>query len=214
MRLYSGAGQPVELGQILGRGGEGAVHDIAGRPGFVAKIYHQPLDADKTLKLENMARQAHPGLLDIAAWPVDVLRASPEDPVQGFIMPRVGGYREIHSLYGPAHRKKAFPQADWSFLVHAARNLASAFSNDVCRRAIFLPAGRLGGSDAVGCCGSGDFASCALFSRHCYPVTAPGGIPWRFAASSGPTSCAKRRISACCCAVHVAAIFPSSKTAS
>ncbi len=127
MRLYSGAGQPVELGQILGRGGEGAVHDIAGRPGFVAKIYHQPLDADKTLKLENMARQAHPGLLDIAAWPVDVLRASPEDPVQGFIMPRVGGYREIHSLYGPAHRKKAFPQADWSFLVHAARNLASAF---------------------------------------------------------------------------------------
>ncbi|MBK8755374.1 MAG: hypothetical protein IPL99_28755 [Candidatus Competibacteraceae bacterium] len=124
---YSGASQPLELGQALGRGGEGTVHQIAGRPGFVAKIYHQPISADKTLKLEGMVRQAHPGLLDIAAWPVDVLRTQPEGPVQGFIMPRVNGYREIHSLYGPAHRKKAFPHADWSFLVHAARNLSSAF---------------------------------------------------------------------------------------
>jgi len=41
-------------------------------------------------------------------------------------MPQVKGYHEIHSLYGPSHRKRTFPQADWSFLVHAARNLASA----------------------------------------------------------------------------------------
>lgn len=126
-KLYNGAGHPLELGAALGRGGEGAVHEIAGRPGFVAKIYHQPISGDKALKLENMARQAHPGLLEIAAWPVDVLRVRPDAPVQGFVMPRVNGYREIHSLYGPSHRKKAFPQADWSFLVHAARNLASAF---------------------------------------------------------------------------------------
>lgn len=126
-RLYNGAGHPLELGPALGRGGEGAVHEITGRPSFVAKIYHQPIAADKAIKLEHMARQAHPSLLDIAAWPVDVLRAQPGGPTQGFIMARVNGYREIHSLYGPSHRKKAFPQADWSFLVHAARNLASAF---------------------------------------------------------------------------------------
>ncbi len=126
-RLYSGSGQALDLGQPLGRGGEGAIHEIVGRPGFVAKIYHQPISADQTLKLDSMTRQAHPGLLDIAAWPVDLLRERPDGSVQGFIMPRVSGYREIHSLYGPAHRKKAFPQADWSFLVHAARNLASAF---------------------------------------------------------------------------------------
>jgi DNA-binding helix-hairpin-helix protein with protein kinase domain len=125
--LYNGAGHPLELGPALGRGGEGAVHEIAGRPGFVAKVYHQPIGADKALKLDNMARQAHPALLEIAAWPVDVLRARPDGPVQGFVMPRVNGYREIHSLYGPSHRKKTFPHADWSFLVHAARNLASAF---------------------------------------------------------------------------------------
>jgi DNA-binding helix-hairpin-helix protein with protein kinase domain len=126
-KLYSGAGHSVELGQRLGQGGEGAVHEITGRPGFVAKVYHQPTHSDQALKLESMARQAHPALLDIAAWPVDVLRAKPQGRVQGFIMPRVNGYREIHSLYGPSHRKRAFPHADWSFLIHAARNLASAF---------------------------------------------------------------------------------------
>ncbi|MGB5064614.1 MAG: hypothetical protein WBQ37_12770, partial [Candidatus Competibacter sp.] len=126
-RLYSGAGHPVELSKALGRGGEGTVHDMVGRPGFVAKIYHQTVSADKALKLEGMARQAHPSLLEIAAWPVDVLRAHPTGPVCGFVMPKVSGYQEIHSLYGPAHRKRAFPQADWSFLIHAARNLASAF---------------------------------------------------------------------------------------
>ena len=126
-RLYSGAGHLVEPGKALGRGGEGAVHDIVGRPGFVAKIYHQAVGADKALKLEGMARQAHPSLLEIAAWPVDVLRAQPTGPICGFVMPKVSGYQEIHSLYGPAHRKRAFPQADWSFLIHAARNLASAF---------------------------------------------------------------------------------------
>ena len=126
-RLYSGAGHRVEPGKTLGRGGEGTVHEIAGRPGFVAKIYHQPVGPDKALKLEGMARQSHPSLLEIAAWPVDVLRVRPDGPVQGFVMPRVSSYHEIHSLYGPSHRKRTFPHADWSFLVHAARNLASAF---------------------------------------------------------------------------------------
>lgn len=126
-KLYSGAGHPLELGTALGRGGEGAVHEIIGRPGLAAKVYHRPIETGQALKLESMARQSHPGLLEIAAWPVDVLRIHPEGPIQGFVMPKVNGYREIHSLYGPAHRKKTFPQTDWSFLVHAARNLASAF---------------------------------------------------------------------------------------
>ena len=126
MKLYNNVGQLVTLGALIGRGGEGAVHEISGRPGLVAKVYHQALTPDKALKLENMARLAHPALLEIAAWPVDVLRTA-KGMVQGFIMPRVTGYQEIHTLYGPAHRKRTFPHADWSFLVHSARNLCSAF---------------------------------------------------------------------------------------
>ena len=73
-RFYSGVGQAFTLGSVLGRGGEGAVHEIPHRPGFVAKVYHQATSPEKALKLEHMARQAHPSLLEIAAWPVDVLR--------------------------------------------------------------------------------------------------------------------------------------------
>lgn len=127
MNLHNNAGQSIELGELLGRGGEGVIHAIRGRPSFVTKVYHQPVPPEKALKLESMARQAHPALLEIAAWPVDVLRIGQNGAVQGFIMPRVVGYQEIHSLYGPSHRKRAFPHADWSFLIHAARNLASAF---------------------------------------------------------------------------------------
>lgn len=33
---------------------------IVGRPGFVAKIYHQPISADQTLKLDSIASRAIP----------------------------------------------------------------------------------------------------------------------------------------------------------
>lgn len=43
-------------------------------------------------------------------------------------MPKVKQeYREIHHLYGPSARKRDFPNADWAFLVHAARNVAFVF---------------------------------------------------------------------------------------
>ncbi|PIE83360.1 MAG: hypothetical protein CSA09_02510 [Candidatus Contendobacter odensis] len=126
-RLQSSAGNTVVLGRQLGRGGEGSVYEIAGRPGFVAKIYHQPLNTERILKLEGMVRQTHPSLQEISAWPVDVLHTHVDGAVCGFVMRRLSGYHEIHNLYGPAHRKRIFPHADWSFLVHAARNLSSAF---------------------------------------------------------------------------------------
>jgi DNA-binding helix-hairpin-helix protein with protein kinase domain len=42
-------------------------------------------------------------------------------------MPKVSHHKEIHHLYGPAHRKRDYPKADWAFLIQAARNIASAF---------------------------------------------------------------------------------------
>ncbi|HOH01794.1 MAG TPA: hypothetical protein PL046_15725, partial [Polyangiaceae bacterium] len=76
---------------------------------------------------------------------------------------------------------------------------AATFSDGVYWRATFLPVGRLAGSDTAGFCGSGGSGGLAsfalLFSRHRHADTIPGGTPLRFAASSGPTSCAKRRIS-------------------
>ncbi len=46
----------LELGKVLGRGGEGAVYELPASRDRVAKIYHQPVSADKAAKIEAMRR--------------------------------------------------------------------------------------------------------------------------------------------------------------
>jgi len=117
------------LGAQLGRGGEGSVYTLEGaRAGHVAKIYHAPLPAEKQDKLTRMALRATPDLLKITTWPVATLHLAVRGPVQGILMPRLVGYNDVHVLYGPAHRKREFPRADWGFLVQAARNTAAALA--------------------------------------------------------------------------------------
>jgi DNA-binding helix-hairpin-helix protein with protein kinase domain len=122
--FHDGSGRAITLGRELGRGGEGAVYEVAGAPDVVAKVYAQPIDRSKAAKLQAMAQGATPALLRIAAWPTSPLVDGGR--TRGLLMPRVTGYREVHQLYGPKARRMEFPHADWGFLVHAARNVAAA----------------------------------------------------------------------------------------
>ncbi len=116
------------LGQEeLGRGGEGRVFPIEGQKDRVAKIYSSPLDYRKAWKLLVMALAARPSLLNIAAWPLDVLIDSKGTP-RGFIMPRVDAHWYVHELYTPKSRSEAFPAADFRFLVRVAAKIARAFA--------------------------------------------------------------------------------------
>ena len=63
-------------------------------------------------------------LLSFAAWPLDLVMVAGQ--VKGIVIPLVAKHKEIHHLYGPAHRKLDFPDADWAFLIRAARNTAAA----------------------------------------------------------------------------------------
>ena len=128
MQLYDHRNRPILLGEELGRGGEGSVYTIQGDTANVAKIYHQPISTEKAEKLKVMVANS----LDLSrftAWPLATLWDRSKSTMKGFIMPRVAGHREVHELYGPAHRKVQFPQADWAFLIHAARNVAAAFQS-------------------------------------------------------------------------------------
>ena len=126
MTYLDSAGNPLHLGPLLGKGGEGAVYDLAGPgPPRVAKLYHQPPPASKGEKLRAMVATAEPALLTIAAWPLDTVHTS-AGALAGLIMPKVTGYSELHLLYSPAHRRSEFPSADWGHLVQTARNLAAA----------------------------------------------------------------------------------------
>ncbi|MBE9013414.1 hypothetical protein IQ250_24790 [Pseudanabaenaceae cyanobacterium LEGE 13415] len=127
LQLYDDRGNPIRLGNQLGSGGEGAVYEIQNLPNQVAKLYHKPISAEQIAKLNAMVKATTPQLVSVAAWPTNTLRDRPNGVVKGLVMPKVENYREIHHLYGPAHRKRDFPKADWAFLIHAARNVANVF---------------------------------------------------------------------------------------
>ncbi len=110
-------------------GGEGAVFDVVGRPDLVAKLYSKPQSRDRCDKLQAMAKLCSPDLLKFAAWPTATLSIGNPAVVEGILMPRITDHKEIHCLYSVAQRKKDFPEADWGFLLHTARNCAIAFES-------------------------------------------------------------------------------------
>lgn len=122
---YDSTGKKVELGQELGRGGEGTVYSCAGRDDVVGKIYHSKIDPEKQTKLRLMSAQTNPKLLAISAWIVDTLHDRPGGETVGFVMPSVKA-KEIHQLYSLKSRRVHFPNSDWRFLIHTAINLAKA----------------------------------------------------------------------------------------
>ncbi len=125
--VFDNRGVAVRLGDELGRGGEGSVFHVPDRPDLVAKVYHGSLDRTKAEKLSTMVGLRSARLLALAAWPVDTLHDRPSGEVAGVLMPKVSGFREIHTLYSPKSRITTFPNAGVPFLIHAATNVARAF---------------------------------------------------------------------------------------
>jgi DNA-binding helix-hairpin-helix protein with protein kinase domain len=126
--VVTSAGVPLRLGRELGKGGEGAVVEVGGMRGRVAKLYHRPPDPRKQAKLRFMAAHADDMLLAQFAWPQETLHAARGGPAIGFLMPAVLGGASIHSVYSPAERRERRPRCGWDFLLCVARNTASAFA--------------------------------------------------------------------------------------
>ena len=127
MRVVDAQGRAVALGAELARGGEGAVYDVAGRPGVVAKLYIKPQDRAQAEKVAAMVGMATERLTALAAWPTATLH-QPGGAFAGFLMPKLGGHRPVFQVYGPKLRLRQFPKADWRFLVHTAGNVCRAFA--------------------------------------------------------------------------------------
>jgi DNA-binding helix-hairpin-helix protein with protein kinase domain len=126
--FYDSKGFSHVLTEQIGRGGEGTVFVCPNDDNLVAKIYHEPVTAEKAEKLRWMADNKKDHLLKVAAWIVDTLHDAPSGKTVGFLMPNVKA-KEIHELYSLKSRRVYFPNATWQFLVHTAANLARAFYN-------------------------------------------------------------------------------------
>src|SRR5438128_202066 len=124
--MYIGKRGTYTTARPLGKGGEGTVYEISGQPDLVLKIYPDKLDAAKIHKLELMASFTHAKVKEYAAWPLDTVTDSKGYTV-GFVMKKLVNYVPLHMLFSPMDRKKMFPDKGYNFLVHVAKNLASAF---------------------------------------------------------------------------------------
>ncbi|QDT74594.1 Protein kinase domain protein [Lacipirellula limnantheis] len=121
-------GEKYLLDELLGKGGEGSVFAVHGKPALAAKVFHKNPPAPETVaKLQAMVASRNPGLDGIAAWPRALLYSSHTGEACGVLTPRVRDARHLHELYGTAARRRFFPQARWFHLVLAARNVAAAF---------------------------------------------------------------------------------------
>lgn len=116
----------IVAGRELGRGGEGAVYELTGRPGLALKLYFEP-DAARKSKITAFVRGGFTAACPSAAVPRTLVRAS-DGAFVGFTMRMVDGSRPLHDLYGAASRRRHFPGADWRMIVRAAANVARSIA--------------------------------------------------------------------------------------
>src|SRR5688572_9472945 len=125
--LFDGEGRSVFLADKLAPdGGEGAIFALRDQSGLAAKIYHRSISPEKSAKLQLMISLRTEKLLKLAAWPVETLHEQPKGRIIGFVMPKVKNHKVVHELYSIKSRLIEFPEARWSFLIHAAANIARA----------------------------------------------------------------------------------------
>jgi DNA-binding helix-hairpin-helix protein with protein kinase domain len=128
LAFYSTDGRQIVLDRELAKGGEGSVWGVRGRPEVVAKFYHQGVSPEQARKLDVMCRLKSDSLLRIAAWPIDLVKATTSGSAQGFLMRRISGYEQVHLLYTPKSRRTHFPEAQLPFILHTSANIVRAFA--------------------------------------------------------------------------------------
>ena len=127
MNVLDVRGNVVELRTKLGEGGEGSVWASPQVTTVAIKTYLKTMPQLQLEKLQAMAKMAEPSLLAVAAWPTRIVYNANRVPV-GFEMPKLSNQKPFHDIIGLKSRLKTFPNANWQLLVHAAYNLACAFS--------------------------------------------------------------------------------------
>lgn len=113
-------------GRELGKGGEGSVYELQSQRDLVLKQYNEPLTPAKQNKLLHMVAMRSPIIEAYAAWPIDVVKDD-KGETAGFVMKKLQGYVPLHHVFSPMDRKKMFHDKGYNFLVHVARNIATAF---------------------------------------------------------------------------------------
>ncbi|WP_105433024.1 helix-hairpin-helix domain-containing protein [Neorhizobium sp. T6_25] len=119
-------GSTIELGNRIGKGGEGEVFAVTSLPGFALKAYLPGVVASRETKIRAMVSANLHSKMASVAFPTKVV-VDKGGTFVGFLMRLVPDHKEIHELQTPSSRLRHFPSADYRFLVRTAVNVAKAF---------------------------------------------------------------------------------------
>jgi DNA-binding helix-hairpin-helix protein with protein kinase domain len=127
--LYTSDGAPIRLAGLVGKGGEGAVYEVAGpaEVSLAVKLYSAGA-SERAPKIEYMVTQKLAERVPLAAFPLQAVTTR-EGRVVGFLMKLVRAHKPLYELVSPGARKRHFPDADYRFLVHTAANLARSVAS-------------------------------------------------------------------------------------
>ena len=121
-------GNPLSVGSLLGKGGEGEVYLLNDGTSRALKIYTRADGPTREQKILTMIRMGLAQQSPLVSFPLAVARKR-DGTFAGFVMKLVKGHHPLFELYSPGARKHNFPRADYRFLVRAAANIARAVAS-------------------------------------------------------------------------------------
>jgi DNA-binding helix-hairpin-helix protein with protein kinase domain len=124
--LYAN-GRELRLGKRIGKGGEGEVYLLDGQPEYAVKLYTLSNLGDREKKIEAMISARLWERANLVTFPHAAIRRK-NGAFSGLVMRAISGHQALHELYAPGARKKAFPGADYRFLVRTALNVSTAIA--------------------------------------------------------------------------------------
>src|SRR4051794_6610556 len=105
--IRTSAGKLLKLGSIVGRGGEGTVYNVEGKPELATKLYRPDKAADRHQKIAAMIALGLHKKSATASFPIE-LATDQSGRFLGFTMRKIPDHRPVHEVHGPADRKIEF----------------------------------------------------------------------------------------------------------
>lgn len=122
--VVTSSGRRLQLGKLLGKGGEANIFHVEGDGTIAVKLYTDGKELKRQPKVNAMIADQLRSRTSIVAFPIEVVNVN--GIFAGFTMQKANGAKPMHQLCTPGDRKAEFPEANFRFLVRVALNFARA----------------------------------------------------------------------------------------
>lgn len=126
--LYLEDKTPVPLSDKFASGGEGDIFLVQGEPGLAAKVYRQVAVPVTAAKLRAMPHVASTELLQVCAWPQQLLFLQDGRGPVGFLMELITDSYSARSFCNPRERPAKFQDSSFRMTLKVCQEVVSAFA--------------------------------------------------------------------------------------